>query len=53
VEKELIDFGDVFKIGNDRIEINPELNDYDARSQVTGNRESAGNFREPLMSPFN
>ena len=34
VEKELVDFPDVFKISNDHIEINPELNDYDSRSQV-------------------
>ena len=34
VEKELVDFNDVFKISNDRIEINPELTDYDSRSQV-------------------
>lgn len=34
VEKELVDFNEVFKISNDRIEINPELADYDSRSQV-------------------
>ncbi len=34
VEKELIEYNDVFKISNDCIEINPELNDYDSRSQV-------------------
>jgi len=34
VEKELVDFSDVFKIGNDRIEINPDLADYESRSQA-------------------
>ena len=38
VEKELVDFPDVFKISNDHIEINPELNDYDSRSQVLQQR---------------
>jgi hypothetical protein len=35
VEKELVDFDDVFKIGNDHIEIHPELADYDSRSQAS------------------
>ena len=34
VEKELLEFPDVFKITNDHVEINPELSDYDSRSQV-------------------
>ena len=35
VEKELVDFSDVFQISNDHIEINPELSDYDSRSQAS------------------
>ena len=48
MEKELVDFGDVFKISNDRIEINSELNDYDSRSQVSIEQSRANYLGPPL-----
>ena len=50
MEKELLHFPDVFKITNDHVEINPELSDYDARSQVRDSKGFLGGH--PLLLFF-